>query len=62
VKSLAPAAVAIVADLTIDPAVYETLGMVGGEERPVRTRITKRASSKGSRQLTSFLQHLSVHR
>src|SRR5438552_1501392 len=55
VQSLAPAAVAIVANLTINPAVYETLGIVGGEE-DARANPNHRARVvEGLVKLTSFL-------
>ena len=60
VKSLAPAAVAIVADLTIDPAVYETLGLVGGEETARTNPHHQARVVEGLAKRTSFLQHLSV--
>jgi hypothetical protein len=60
VQSLAPAAVAIVADLTIDPAVYEALGIIGGEEDARSNPHHRARVVQGLAKLTSFLQHLSV--
>lgn len=60
VKSVAPAAVAIVADLTIDPAVYETLGIGGGEEEARANPRHHARVVEGLAKLTSFLQQLSV--
>jgi len=60
VQSLAPTAVAIVADLTVDPAVYETLGIVGGEDA-ARTNPHHRARViEGLEKLTAFLRQLGV--
>ena len=60
VKSLAPAAVAMVADLTIDPAVYETLGLVGGEDTARANPRHQARVIEGLTKLTSFLRQLGV--
>jgi hypothetical protein len=60
VQSLAPAAVSIVADLTIDPAVYETLGIVGGEEDARANPHHRERVVEGLAKLTSFLHQLRV--
>jgi P-aminobenzoate N-oxygenase AurF len=60
VRSLAPRAVAIVADLTIDPAVYETLGIVGGEVDARSNPHHRGRVVEGLAKLTTFLQQLSV--
>jgi ribosomal protein S18 acetylase RimI-like enzyme len=60
VQSIAPTAVAIVADLTIDPAVYETLGIVGGEEDARANPHHRARVVEGLAKLTSFLQQLGV--
>ncbi len=60
VQSLAPAAVSVVADLTVDPAVYETLGIAGGEQ-VARTNPHHRARIiEGLAKLTDFLRQLGV--
>jgi hypothetical protein len=60
VQSLAPVAVAMVAGLAIDPAVYETLGIVGGEEAARTNPIHRERVVEGLAKLTSFLEQLSV--
>jgi hypothetical protein len=60
VRSLAPAAVAIVADLAIDPAVYETLGIAGGEESARANPRHQARVVEGLAKLTSFLLQLSI--
>jgi ribosomal protein S18 acetylase RimI-like enzyme len=60
VRSIAPTAVAIVADLTIDPAVYETLGIVGGEADARANPHHRARVVEGLTKLTSFLQELNV--
>jgi hypothetical protein len=60
VQALAPSAVAIVADLTVDPAVYEELGIDGGAEA-ARTNPHHRARVvEGLAKLTAFLGELGV--
>jgi len=60
VKALAPAAGSVVAGLTIDPAVYETLGIAGGEAL-ARTNPHHRARVvDGLAKLTAFLTDLGV--
>jgi hypothetical protein len=60
VQSLAPTAVAMVADLTINPAVYETLGIAGGEEEARANPHRRARVIEGLAKLTSFLAQLSV--
>jgi hypothetical protein len=60
VKALAPVAVSIVADLTIDPAVYETLGIEGGEEAARTNPHHRERLVDGLTKLTSFLRQLDV--
>ena len=47
VIDLAPNAVAVVADLTVDPAVFEELGYPGEAEAAEQTSTTGRGSSRG---------------
>jgi P-aminobenzoate N-oxygenase AurF len=60
VRSLAPNAVAIVADLTIDTDVYETLGIVRGEEDARANPHHRARVVEGLAKLTTFLRQLSV--
>ena len=60
VKTLAAAAVGVVADLTVDPHVYTALGIVGGE-RAARANPHHRARVvEGLAKLTTFLSELGV--
>jgi hypothetical protein len=60
VKALAPVAVAMVADLTVDPAVYEELGFVGGEEAARANPHHRARIVEGLTKLTRFLGELGV--
>ena len=60
VKSLAPAAVAVVAGLTVDPAVYEHLGIAGGEDAARANPHHRSRVVEGLAKLTRFLGELGV--
>ena len=60
VKSLAPAAVAAVADLMVDPAVYEELGIAGGTEAARTNPLHRARIIEGLAKLTTFLADLEV--
>ena len=60
VKALAPAAVAVVAGLTVDPDVYEELGIVGGEEAARANPHHRARVVEGLAKLTRFLGELGV--
>lgn len=60
VVELAPAAVAAVADLTVDPAVYEELGIEGGAEMARANPHHHARVVEGLAKLTAFLTELGV--
>lgn len=60
VKTMAPTAVAMVAGLTIDPEVYATLGIEGGEDAARTNPIYRARVVEGLGKLTAFLTDLGV--
>jgi len=60
VQALAPTAVAIVAGLTIDADVYETLGIERGEDEARANPHHRARVVEGLTKLTTFLRQLSV--
>jgi ribosomal protein S18 acetylase RimI-like enzyme len=60
VGALTPLAVRLVADLTVDPMVFETLGIEGGEEAARANPHHKARVIEGLAKLTSFLGELGV--
>jgi hypothetical protein len=60
VKGLAPASVKLVADLTVDPEVYATLGIEGGEETARANPHHRARVVEGLTKLTAFLAELGV--
>ena len=60
VADAAPALVAVVADLSVDPAVYEHLGIVGGYESARANPRHQAAVVAGLSKLTTFLDEIGV--
>ena len=60
VADAAPALVAVVADLSVDPAVYEHLGIVGGYEAARSNPRHQAAVVAGLSKLTTFLDEIGV--
>jgi P-aminobenzoate N-oxygenase AurF len=60
VADAAPALVAVVADLSVDPAVYEHLGIAGGYESARANPYHRAAVVAGLSKLTTFLDEIGV--
>ena len=60
ITGLAPAAVEVVADLMVDPAVYDELGIVGGADAARANPHHRARVVEGLTKLTTFLQDLGV--
>ena len=60
VKALAPVAVGMVADLTVDPAVHDALGIAGGAEAARANPHHRARVVEGLAKLTRFLGELGV--
>ena len=60
IAGLAPAAVEIVADLTVDPAVYDELGIAGGADAARANPHHRARVVEGLTKLTTFLHDLGV--
>ena len=60
VRALAPVAVRMVADLTVDPAVYDALGIAGGADAARANPHHRARVVEGLAKLTRFLRELGV--